>query len=115
MGEEGPFYLDGLLYCHLPMDPVTSRRGRAYRCGVCRHSVDALAAEVEVWELATEARPELGSGSTPYADRAARLAPVLRWVRPLCTGDYPLRWHGTTGIRGHRRTGTGHLWPLNRG
>ena len=97
-----PFYLDGLLYCHGAMRPVTRRTRRRYECPVCQASVDALAAEVEVWEQAHTARPELGDGSTPYQQRAARLAPVLRWARLLANGRYLLRWHGAPGIRGSR-------------
>jgi hypothetical protein len=97
-----PFYLDGLLYCHAPMRPVTRRTRRRYECPVCRCSVDALAAEVEVWEQAHTARPDLGAGSTPYEHRAARLAAVLRWARLLANGRYTLRWHGAIGIRTSR-------------
>jgi hypothetical protein len=105
-GQEGPFYLDGLLYCHAPMRPVTWRRERSYQCGVCRHSVDALAAEVEVWEMATHQRPALGTGSTPYAERALRLAGALRWARWLPNGRYILRWlDAIEDQRGARVTG----------
>ena len=61
---------------------------------VCRYSVDALAAEVEVWELVTRQRPELGIGSTPYTQRADRLVAVLRWARLHNNGQYLLRWYG---------------------
>ncbi|GAA1794316.1 hypothetical protein GCM10009682_15130 [Luedemannella flava] len=97
MNEEGPFYLDRFLYCHAPMWAVIDRRGRRYRCKVCNQSIDALAAEVEVWEQATAERPELGFWGTPYEERAARLTGVLRWARRLDTGGYVLRWIGSLG------------------
>jgi hypothetical protein len=96
MAEE-LFYLAGLLYCHAPMRPETSRQGRLYRCGVCSDMIDALSAEVEVWELATNQRPGLGFWGTPYEERAARLRDVLRWARLLKTGRYLLRWHSAPG------------------
>lgn len=105
--EEGPFYLDGLLYCHVPMRPVTWRRERTYQCGACRYAVDALAAEVEVWELATRQLPELGNGSTPYAQRAERLTAVLRWARLHNHGHYLLRWLDQPSRSGHPGSDSG--------
>jgi hypothetical protein len=104
--EAGPFYLEGLLFCHVPMRPVTWRRDRAYQCGACRWSIDALTAEVEVWELATRARPRLGDGSTPYAKRRALLASMLDRVRSLDIGRYELLWQqGVATEPGWGRTG----------
>lgn len=109
--EEGPFYLDGLLYCHAPMWSVTGRGGsRRYTCKVCRVSIDALAAEVEVWERATAERPELGFWGTPYTERAARLAGLLRWARQVGDGRYILRWHDASAIRAARGP-----WPTGSG
>lgn len=92
VAEEGPFYLDGLLQCHVLMRPVTWRRERSYQCGRCGYSVDALGAEVEVWEQARLARPRLGTGRTPYAERGWRLSAELTRARLLANGRYALDW-----------------------
>jgi hypothetical protein len=93
MNEEGPYYLDFLLYCHVPMLGCVARGGRrVYNCSQCRRGIDALAAEVEVWELATRERPDLGNGMTPYSQRGALLAGVLRRVRYRPGAAFILRW-----------------------
>jgi hypothetical protein len=93
VSEEGPFYLDYLLFCHVPMLGATRAGRRTYVCSRCKRRIDALAAEVEVWELATTERPDLGNGQTPYTERGQLLAGVLRRVRWLPDqGRYLLRW-----------------------
>ena len=82
-----PFYLHGLLRCcGTPMWSVTRSDNRRYRCATCGHGVDALTAEVEVWELACQREPALGDGRTPYEHRGVRLAGVLDQVNVVTTG-----------------------------
>ena len=59
---------------------VTRAATRRYRCGVCEQGLDALAAEVEVWELARTRIPTLGNAHTPYDERARPLASALRAI-----------------------------------
>ncbi|WP_344128862.1 hypothetical protein [Luedemannella flava] len=91
------FYLNGLLHCcDVPMWPITRRTYddrvlRRYRCERCGQGVDALAAEVEVWELATRAAPALGHPHTPYDLRGAQLVGAL--ARVSRSGDrFALVW-----------------------
>jgi hypothetical protein len=77
----GQFYLGGLLRCCAEvMWSVNRGQDRRYRCGVCGRGIDALSAEVEVWELAHHQYPALGGGHTPYDDRGVLLARVLHHV-----------------------------------
>ncbi|MFC7478829.1 hypothetical protein ACFQX7_00460 [Luedemannella flava] len=90
------FYLNGLLHCcDVPMWPITRRTYddrvlRRYRCERCGQGVDALAAEVEVWELARG--PPLRWGiPTPYDLRGAQLVGAL--ARVSRSGDrFALVW-----------------------
>jgi hypothetical protein len=90
----GEFYLSGLLHCcGLAMWPVTRRAGRRYRCEVCGRGLDAIAAEVVVWDQAWRAQPLLGNGLTPYEQRHALLAAALSRVDVSRTGgSYQLSW-----------------------
>ncbi|GAA1791153.1 hypothetical protein GCM10009682_11440 [Luedemannella flava] len=87
----GPFYLSGLLSCcGSPMWCVTRTGTRRYRCGVCGRGVDALAAEVEVWELVHTSHPGLGNAHTAYEERRHRLDTVVWTVEVI---------HGRAGHR----------------
>ena len=82
-----PFYLHGLLRCcGTPTWSVTRSGNRRYRCATCGHGIDALTAEVEVWELAWQRKPDLGNGRTPYEQRGVLLAGVLDHVNIVTTG-----------------------------
>jgi hypothetical protein len=93
-----PLYLHGLLRCcDAPMWSVTRRGNRRYRCDVCCWSIDALSAEVEVWELVCRRVPDFGDGHTPYEQRGGRLTNVVRhvdlvWTRRTYTFRLSLRW-----------------------
>src|SRR3954454_13188793 len=69
-----PFYLQGLVRCcGMPMWSVTRHNSRRYRCATCGHGIDALTAEVEVWERACERNLSIGDGRTPYEKRRDQL------------------------------------------
>src|SRR3954454_4310230 len=77
----GPFYLTGLLRCcGVPMWSVTRAGSPRSRCAACGWGVDAVAREVEVWELAHTSQPRLGHPHTPYGERGGLLAVALRAV-----------------------------------
>jgi hypothetical protein len=90
----GPFYLAGLLHCcGVPMQTVTWRADRRYRCLSCGRGVDAISAEVEVWDRTWRTDRLLGDAFTPYQDRQFLLSSVLARV-DRSTGDtaYHLSW-----------------------
>lgn len=93
---EQPFYLNMLLWCHQPMQPVTFRPDRTYQCGSCKRAVDALTAEVDVWDIVIKTRPTLGTAHTPYRMRAAILFEAVASVQ--LTGDgYLIQWRPNLG------------------
>jgi hypothetical protein len=74
------------------MWPVTRRIDRRYRCTECGRAVDALSAEVTVWEKARLARPSLGTGATPYDQRQVLLAREVLRVDLTAGGGFRLWW-----------------------
>ena len=97
MSTDEPFYLDGLLVCECSagMRGGLWRQGRRYRCDRCGNVVDALGVEVEVWEVVTQERPELGSGRTAYLNRGPILSRVVEAVQMLNSGRFHPRWRRT--------------------
>ncbi|GAA1784284.1 hypothetical protein GCM10009682_03090 [Luedemannella flava] len=82
------YYLSGLLRCcDEVMWSVSRGMDRRYRCAVCGQGVDALAAEVEVWERAHLRRPSLGTPHTPYHQRGAALRRALSRVDVVRSGN----------------------------
>jgi hypothetical protein len=80
---------------------VTRRLDRRYRCDHCGQGVDALSAEVRVWELATRARPRLGGGLTPYAERRQLLLGCVSRVHRVGGGvGFRLHWLPTCVAQG---------------